>query len=64
MSLKTNNLVDIASLAESYLSQLEKHQMNFLQHECNKGELAAFVAYAVAFPHDCLCLVDTYNVLK
>ncbi len=30
----------------------------------NDGELASFVAYACAFPHSCLCLVDTYDTLK
>lgn len=30
----------------------------------NDGELAAFVAYACAFPHACLCLVDTYDTLR
>ena len=30
----------------------------------NEGELAAFIAYAQAFPHSTLCLVDTYDTLK
>ena len=30
----------------------------------NDGELAAFVAYACAFPDKFLCLVDTYDTLK
>ena len=30
----------------------------------NDGELAAFVAYGVAFPDSFLCLVDTYDTLK
>jgi nicotinate phosphoribosyltransferase len=30
----------------------------------NEGELAAFVAYACAFPQNCLCLIDTYDTLK
>eukprot|EP00536_Pseudo-nitzschia_multiseries_P008091 jgi/Psemu1/256893/estExt_Genewise1Plus.C_2000023 len=29
----------------------------------NDGELAAFCAYACAFPDACLCLVDTYDTL-
>ena len=29
----------------------------------NGGELAAFVAYACAFPDNCLCLIDTYDTL-
>jgi len=30
----------------------------------NEGELAAFVAYALAFPHGFLALVDTYDTLQ
>lgn len=30
----------------------------------NNGELAAFVAYAVAFPDSFLCLIDTYDTLN
>jgi len=29
----------------------------------NDGELAAFCAYACAFPNSCLCLIDTYDTL-
>lgn len=29
----------------------------------NDGELAAFIAYAAAFPHAFLCLIDTYETL-
>ena len=37
---------------------------DFLVDEANKGELAAFVAYAIAFPQSFLALVDTYDVLR
>lgn len=37
---------------------------DYLPSEANAGELAAFVAYAIAFPSGFLCLVDTYDVLK
>jgi nicotinate phosphoribosyltransferase len=30
----------------------------------NDGELAAFVAYACAFPDNCLCLIDTYDTVQ
>jgi len=33
-------------------------------NEANEGELAAFTAYACAFPNTFLCLVDTYDVLR
>ena len=32
--------------------------------QCFPSELEAFRAYARTFPHNCLLLVDTYNVLK
>lgn len=32
--------------------------------ETNDGELAAFTAYAVGFPHAFLCLVDTYDTIE
>ncbi|CAF0783987.1 unnamed protein product [Brachionus calyciflorus] len=56
--------VDLADLAFDYLNQMEKHELYFNTNESNKGELAAFVGYAIAFPTDFLALVDTYNVLK
>ena len=63
-SLKTNEFVDLGELALSYLKKLETSEFNFLASESNRGELTAFVAYAIAFPSDFLALVDTYNVLK
>lgn len=30
----------------------------------HEGELAAFVAYGLAFPHNLMCLVDTYDTLQ
>jgi nicotinate phosphoribosyltransferase len=38
--------------------------LKFLPEETNKGELAAFISYAIAFPTNFLALVDTYDVLK
>lgn len=57
-------MVDLAELAIDYLAQIEKNDFHFIQNECNKGELSAFIGFAVAFPTVFLALVDTYNVLK
>jgi nicotinate phosphoribosyltransferase len=58
-------MVDLAALSQSYLAKLEQTaDLHFLQSECNKGELAAFTAFALSFPTNFLALVDTYNVLK
>jgi len=35
-----------------------------LSSESNKGELAAFISYALAFPEGFLCLLDTYDVIR
>ena len=32
--------------------------------EARDSELAAFIAYALSFPKACLCLIDTFDVLK
>ena len=44
-----------------FLPQVLQHRIN---HRTNDGELAAFVAYACAFPDGCLCLIDTYDTLQ
>lgn len=38
--------------------------LGYLPSETGEGELAAFVAYALAFPKDVVCLVDTYDVFR
>ena len=40
------------------------HELKFLESECNRGELAAFIAFSISMPTNFLALVDTYNVLK
>lgn len=52
-----------ADLCLKYLHELG-HSLSFIPEETNKGELAAFVSYAIAFPTNFLALVDTYDVLK
>lgn len=41
----------------------ELARANVAYSKTNDGELAAFIAYAVAFPDGCLCLIDTYDTL-
>ncbi|XP_067928750.1 nicotinate phosphoribosyltransferase-like [Watersipora subatra] len=54
---------DIVQMSIDWLKKLSI-ALNVLVEECNKGELAAFIAYAVAFPKGFLALVDTYDVLR
>jgi len=52
-----------ADLCLQYLNELGPI-LKILPEETHKGELAAFVSYAIAFPTNFLALVDTYDVLK
>jgi nicotinate phosphoribosyltransferase len=52
-----------ADLCLQYLNELGPI-LKFIPEETNKGELAAFISYAIAFPTSFLALVDTYDVLK
>ena len=63
-NLKTGELVDLNALSLKYLAELENMKFGFLESECNRCELAAFVGYSVAFPTEFLALVDTFNVLQ
>ncbi|KAG8200816.1 hypothetical protein JTE90_006396 [Oedothorax gibbosus] len=54
------DLVDISVNYRSDLSTLLK----LLKEEASDGELAAFVAYAIAFPERFLALIDTYDAKK
>lgn len=50
-------------LCLKYLDELSPI-LKILPDQTNKGELAAFIAYAISFPAGLLALVDTYDVLK
>ena len=60
---KTGELRPFADLCLKYLKELAP-VLKIIPDETNKGELAAFVSYAIAFPTNFLALVDTYDVLK
>jgi nicotinate phosphoribosyltransferase len=55
-------VIDFVDLCNSYLAKLKKlfNRIN----ECNEGELASFIAYAIAYPDNFLVLIDTYDTLK
>ncbi|XP_069477861.1 nicotinate phosphoribosyltransferase [Ambystoma mexicanum] len=55
--------VDFLALTETYLARV----CQILEVDpklVNLGELAAFVSYAIAFPHNFLALVDSYSVMR
>uniref|UniRef100_A0A8C4KND5 Nicotinate phosphoribosyltransferase n=1 Tax=Dromaius novaehollandiae TaxID=8790 RepID=A0A8C4KND5_DRONO len=55
--------VDLPSLAESWLPQVcELLQVS--PDKVNRGELAAFVSYAISFPRNFQGLLDTYCVMR
>ncbi|CAB3405723.1 unnamed protein product [Caenorhabditis bovis] len=66
--VKRNNSDELVDLWE--LSRTKRdwimHQFSWgvVQSEVSEGELAAFVAYAIAFPAAFLALIDTYDVLR
>ena len=59
----TGETRQFADLCLKYLKELGP-LLKILPEETNRGELAAFVSYAIAFPTNFLALVDTYDVLK
>jgi nicotinate phosphoribosyltransferase len=55
-------VVELLPAVLHYRSTLGSSDSSYLT--TNDGELAAFIAYATAFPHSFLCLIDTYDTLK
>ncbi|XP_071804293.1 nicotinate phosphoribosyltransferase-like isoform X2 [Asterias amurensis] len=58
---KSKECVDLAAISMTYLTKVCKLFNITATHQ---GELAAFIAFALAFPQSFLILVDTYDVLK
>lgn len=54
---KGNEMIDLVKLSLKYREELD-------YMDTNEGELAAFLAYAIAFPNTFLCLIDTYDTLE
>jgi nicotinate phosphoribosyltransferase len=59
----TGEVRPFAQLSLQYLNEVAPI-LEIIPEETNKGELAAFISYAIAFPTQFLALVDTYDVLK
>ncbi|KAK2160577.1 hypothetical protein LSH36_130g03030 [Paralvinella palmiformis] len=64
--LKKANSDEELDFPDLTLSWLDKicPILGVLNSETNKGELAAFLSYGLAFPDSLLCLVDTYDVIR
>uniref|UniRef100_A0A8C0J4J0 Nicotinate phosphoribosyltransferase n=1 Tax=Chelonoidis abingdonii TaxID=106734 RepID=A0A8C0J4J0_CHEAB len=54
--------VDFLPLAETWLRQVCQ-TLQVPYDRVNHGELAAFISYAIAFPHNFYGLVDTYSIM-
>lgn len=59
---KTGDTVELLSMVIKYREEFQETDHKFAT--TNDGELAAFIAYAVAFPESFLCLIDTYDTLS
>ncbi|CAF1020396.1 unnamed protein product [Rotaria sp. Silwood1] len=59
----TGELRPFVQLCLKYLDELGP-VLKISPNLTNKGELTAFIAYAISFPSGFLALVDTYDVLK
>ncbi|NXK05888.1 PNCB phosphoribosyltransferase, partial [Herpetotheres cachinnans] len=55
--------VDLLALAKSWLQRVCE-LLQTAPEKANRGELAAFVSYAITFPHDFQGLLDTYCVRR
>jgi nicotinate phosphoribosyltransferase len=53
----------LTELCLKYLNEIGPI-LKILPEETNRGELAAFISYAIAFPTSFLALIDTYDVLR
>ena len=58
----TGENVQLLPRVLQYRDQLARKNIHYAT--ANEGELAAFIAYATAFPDTFLCLIDTYETLE
>ncbi|CAC5404966.1 pncB [Mytilus coruscus] len=59
----TDEMVDFIPLCKKWKKQLAP-VLGFLDDQVSQSELAAFIAYATAFPDGFLALIDTYDVVR
>lgn len=62
--LKDRQLRDSMGTNRDFLACVLAWRQKFNSEHSNDGELAAFIAYALAFPDRFTALVDTYNTLQ
>ena len=62
--LKDHTILDPQSKRHDLAAAVHGYRKDLNFTKTNEGELAAFIAYAQAFPKSFLALVDTYDTLK
>lgn len=62
--LKSDHILSAAGEKVHFTDLVLKYRRELDFETANEGELAAFIAYAMAFPANFLALVDTYDTLK
>jgi nicotinate phosphoribosyltransferase len=62
--LRSRELVDDGGHVRDFVDLALKYRKDLGWEQTNEGELAAFIAYAQAFPRGLVALVDTYETLK
>ena len=63
LNKKTNQIGDFVSVVRSFIKDISE-VLRFSMQQLNRGELNAFISYAVSFPFSFLALIDTYDTLK
>lgn len=62
--LPDQHLVDTKGERRNLVERVMAHRSTLGKNNTNQGELAAFIAYAQAYPRSFLALIDTYDTLE